>query len=75
MKTMLVLRQLTAVLDRKLAGVTRPFRLAPTDALLMGWMVQRSGLPGSNLADLVGRSRQSVQRSLERLLKRGLIQK
>jgi DNA-binding MarR family transcriptional regulator len=69
---MLVLRQLTAVLDRKLAEVTRRMNLTPHDVLVLGWMEQIPGISGSNIAGRVGRTRQNIQSSLERLERRGL---
>ena len=75
MRTMLVLRQLTAVLDRNLAQVTRRMRLTPHDVLVLGWMAQIPGISGSNIASRVGRSRQNVQASLERLEGSRLVEK
>ena len=60
MQTMLVLRQLTAVLDRKLAEVSREMDLTPADVLVLGWIVQMPGISGSRIAHLVGRKRQNV---------------
>jgi DNA-binding MarR family transcriptional regulator len=72
---MLVLRQLTAVLDRNLAQVTRSMNLTPHDVLVLGWMAQIPGISGSNIASRVGRTRQNVQASLERLERFGLVEK
>ncbi|MDP1823147.1 MAG: MarR family winged helix-turn-helix transcriptional regulator [Archangium sp.] len=75
MKTMLVLRQLAAVLDQKLVTVTRARKLTPHDLLVLAWMEQKPGISGSLLAHRVGRKRQNIQASLERLEQRGLAEK
>ncbi len=75
MRRMLVFRQLSAVLDDKLAEVTRGANLTPQDVLVFAWMEQKPGISGSNIARLVGRKRQNTQASLERLERRGLVQK
>lgn len=75
MQLVVVIRQLTAVLDELLLRVTRSARVTPEDALVLAWMVQESGIGGARLARCVARKRQSVQRSLERLERRGLVQR
>lgn len=75
MRAMMVFRQLLAVLERKLVEQTRRVGLTPHDVLLFGWMEQRPGLSGSTLARVVGRDRGNIKASLERLERRGLVQK
>lgn len=71
MRMMMVMRQLSAVLDQRLAEVTRTEGITPQDALVLTWMEQVPGISGSNIADLVGRKRQNVQASLLRLKRLG----
>ena len=73
MQTVLVMRQLGAVLDHFLMHVTRRVRLTPQDALVLAWLVEREGMGASMIAARVGRKRQSVQRTLERLKDRFLV--
>ena len=75
MRAMLVFRQLIGLLDRKLVEATRHEDLTPEDVLLFVWMEEEPGLSGSTLSRMLGRSRQNIQASLERLLKRGLVVK
>lgn len=75
MRTMLVLRQLAAVLDQKLVAVTRGMKLTPHDVVVMAWLEQRPGISGSQLAYRVGRTRQNIQQSLERLERRGFTER
>lgn len=75
MRTMLVLRQLAAVLDQKLVAVMRGMNLTPHDVLVMGWLEQRPGISASLVAHRVGRKRQNIRASLERLKRRSLAEK
>lgn len=75
MQTMLVMRQMMAVLDGLMREVTRRVQLTPEDALVLGWMVERPGISGSDIAYRIGRSRQSVQRAVERLERRALAER
>lgn len=50
MQTVLVMRQLTAVLDHFLMHVTRELRLTPQDALVIAWIVEREGIGASMIA-------------------------
>lgn len=72
---MLVMRQLSAVLDHQLLKVTRRVRLTPHEALVLAWLVEKPGLPAFTIAWYLGRSRQNVQRSLERLEDRELVER
>ena len=72
---MLVMRQLTGVLNDYLAQVTRRVGLTPQDALVLGWMAQQQGVSAALLGERVGRPRQSVQRALERYETRGLAER
>ncbi len=72
---MLVMRQLTGVLDDYLAQVTRGVGLTPEDVLVLGWLAQKQGMSAANIGDCIGRPRQSVQRSLERYEARGLVER
>lgn len=67
MQTVLVLRQLGMLLEQMMHGVTRRLGLRPQDALVLGWLVQKPGISGNEIAWFLGRSRQGVQRTLERL--------
>ncbi len=75
MQTMLVMRQLSSVLDRLLSEVTRSLGLPAEDVLVLGWLADRPGIPASQVAWKVGRSRQNLQRALERLEQRGFTQR
>lgn len=75
MQLVVVISQLTAVLDELLLRVTRSTRLTPEDALVLAWMVQKPGIGGAHLARCVARKRQSVQRTLERLERREFVQR
>src|SRR4051812_21743577 len=74
MRAMLMFRQLIGLLDRKLEEATN-YELTPEDVLLFAWVEQENGISGSRLASNTGRSRQNIQASLERLMKRGLFEK
>jgi DNA-binding MarR family transcriptional regulator len=70
---------MAAILDLKLAmsiidAVLRASRLdaavddvADDDALLLGWLLERPGLPGAELAWRCGRTRSNMHRALRRL--------
>ena len=75
MQMVLVMRQLTAVLEHMIYSATRESQLTPQDSLVLGWLVQKPGIAGSEIAWCTGRSRQSVQRSLERFERRGLVER
>lgn len=67
MHLMLVVRQLSGVIDAVAGRITRRFGLTPHDVLVLGWMAERPGISGTLIAQYIGRTRQSVQRSLVRL--------
>lgn len=75
MRTILVMRQLTSVLDHLLGHVTRRVQLSSDNLLVLAWMVQRPGIGARDMGYRLGRSRQSVQRTLERLEGRGLVER
>ena len=72
---MLVMRQLSAVLDAYLAHVTRGEGLTPQDVLVLGWLAQKQGMSSANIGACIGRPRQSVQRALERYEAHGLTER
>jgi DNA-binding MarR family transcriptional regulator len=67
MQTVLVMRQLSSVLDGFMAEVTRKVRLTPQDVLILAWIVEKPGIPGCDIALFLGRKPQNVHRSLQRL--------
>jgi|GEM_PF-4930301 DNA-binding MarR family transcriptional regulator len=71
----LVVRQLLDVVDRaaSLAMVEQGTSL--DDVMLLAWLRQDGSLKCSRLADRLRRPRQNVQRSLERLESRGLVER
>ena len=75
MQMVLVMRQLTAVLEHLIFQATRESQLTPQDALVLGWLAQQPGISGSEIAWSTGRSRQSVQRALERFERRQLVER
>ena len=75
MQTMLVMMQLTSALDRHLSKVTRSAGLTAHDALILGCLADRPGIPASQVASKASRSRQNLQRSLERLEERGFVER
>ncbi len=75
MQTVLVMKQLAAVLDHFLMHVTKRVRLTTQDALVLAWIVEREGIGASMIAARVGRKQQSVQRTLVRLEDRFLVQR
>jgi len=75
MHSILVIRQVAAVLDAHWRGITRSFGLTPQDALVLAWLSQQPGIPGSELGCRVGRARQSMQRTLDRLEQSRLVER
>jgi DNA-binding MarR family transcriptional regulator len=75
MKTVLVLHQLLVIIEREARPIARQFGLTPEDVLILGWLVDHDATRGSLIADRLGRSRQSVQRSLERLERDALVER
>jgi DNA-binding MarR family transcriptional regulator len=75
MHMVLVMRQLSGLLDELLSEVTRRVRLTPHDALVLAWVVEKPGIGAAMIGALLGRRRQSVQRSLERLEDRLLVER
>ena len=75
MQMVVVMRQLTAVLDELLVRETYKLGLTPEDALMLAWLAQDRGISPSLLAERLGRKRQSVQRALERLEERNLVER
>lgn len=75
MQMVLVMRQLSGLLDAYLLRVTRRVRLTPQEALVLAWMEERPGISAAAIAECLGRYRQSVQRSLEGLEDRMLVER
>ena len=75
MTTALVIRQLSSLLDEMLIRETRHCRLTPQDALVMACMVHTPGINAADLAFRLGRKRQNVQRTLERLEDRFMVER
>lgn len=75
MKTVLVLHQLLAVIDREMRPIARKVGLTPDDVLIIAWLVDHEATSGSLIADRLGRARQNTQRSLQRLEREGLVQR
>lgn len=75
MRTVLVMRQLAAVLDDLLLSVIRRARLTPNELLVLAWIAQKPGIGVGSVARCIARKRQSVQRTLERLEKRKLVER
>lgn len=75
MRTMLVLLQMTSVMNELSARITRRFGLTPHDVLVIAWMLERPGISATDSAARVNRARQNVQRTLERLERRGLVER
>lgn len=75
MRAMLVLMQLGAVMNELSARITRRSGLTSHDLLVLGWMSQQPGISATDAAARIGRARQSVQRTLERLEWRGLAER
>jgi DNA-binding MarR family transcriptional regulator len=75
MRTVLVMRQLAAVLDELLLSVTRRARLTPHELLVLAWIAQKPGIGVGSVARCIGRKRQSVQRTLERFEERKLVER
>ncbi len=75
MQLMLVVRQLSGVIDAVSGRITRRFGLTPHDVLVLGWMAERPGISGSLMAQYIARPRQSVHRSLVRLEHRELVER
>ena len=73
MQTVLVMKQLAAVLDHFLMHVSKRVRLTTQDALVLAWLVEREGMGATMIAARVGRTRQSVQRTLVRLEDRFMV--
>jgi DNA-binding MarR family transcriptional regulator len=74
MRMVVVIGQLSALLDELMVRETYKVRLTPEDALVIAWIVEQSGISCARIAERVGRKRQSVQRTLERLRGRGLVE-
>ena len=74
MRMVVVIRQLSALLDELLVRETYKVQLTPEDALVLAWMVEQPGISCVRLSERVGRQRTSVQRTLKRLEKRGLLE-
>lgn len=75
MKTVLVLHQLLAIIDREMRPIARKVGLTPDDVLIIAWLVDHEATSSSLLADRLGRARQNTQRSLQRLEREGLVQR
>lgn len=75
MRTVLVMRQLAAVLDELLLSVTRRARLTPHELLVLAWIAQKPGIGVGTVASCIGRKRQSVQRTLEKFEQRKLVER
>ena len=75
MQLMLAVRQLAGVIDVMAGRITRQFGLTPHDVLVLGWMAERPGISGTLIAQFLGRTRQSVHRSLVRLEFRDLVER
>ena len=73
MQTVLVMKQLAAVLDHFLMHVSKRVRLTTQDALVLAWLVEREGMGATMIASRVGRTRQSVQQTLVRLEDRFMV--
>ncbi|MDP1825555.1 MAG: MarR family winged helix-turn-helix transcriptional regulator [Archangium sp.] len=55
--------------------MTRRARLTPHELLVLAWIAQKPGIGVGSVARCLGRKRQSVQRTLERLEKRKLVER
>lgn len=75
MLMIVVIRQLCTILDDLLLREAQDLFLTPEDALLVAWLAQEAGVDGSRLARRVCRKKQSVHRALQRLERRGLVQR
>ena len=73
MRMVVVIRQLSALLDELLVRETYKVQLTPEDALVLAWIVEQPGISCVRLAERVGRQRHSVQRTLVRLKKRRVL--
>jgi DNA-binding MarR family transcriptional regulator len=71
---MSVPRAMTSLLDEMMVRETYKVQLTPEDALVLGWIVEQPGISCARIAERVGRQRHSVQRSLMRLKRRGVLE-
>ncbi|MFO0594708.1 MAG: MarR family transcriptional regulator [Myxococcaceae bacterium] len=73
MNLLLLFKQLSLALDVRMADALREVSLHTEDMLLLAFLSQDRAFGPQDLAWLVGRSRQSVHRSLERLKRLGYV--